>query len=64
MFWDRKVWRSCFARPENQAEGMEPVASPVPGRMKPVSCLLSGVERGVAVYASTRMPSAEATCAT
>ena len=49
MSCERKLCRSFFARPENQAEGMVPLASPVPGRMKPLSCLLSGMLRGVAV---------------
>ena len=49
MSWDRKFCKEALSRPENQASGIEPSGSPVPGTMKPVSCLEAGVVRGEAV---------------
>lgn len=64
MSWARKLCREALSSPLNQASGMEPSGSPVPGTMKPLSCFDSGVVRGEAVYAMTSMPMPRATRAT
>ena len=64
MSCDRKLCSDALSSPENQADGMDPSGSPVPGTMKPLSRFDSGVGRGVAVYAITFIPMALATRAT
>lgn len=47
--WERKLWRDALSVPENQADGILPSGSPVPGTIYPASFRDSGVLRGDAV---------------